>query len=706
MWVLDTETGQFVQHNPDAIVYAILSHVWDTHGELSYEDLRTIQQDYRPGGHRATSQTSIWEDPRLSSKVRRACERARKDGFRYIWIDSCCIDKRNSAELSEAINSMYAWYRLAKLCYAFLADVPPSPQSPEDVSRSRWFTRGWTLQELIAPAEVVFLSMDWKSFGTKHSMARVLEGITGIDEAVLKHEQSLDEISVARRMSWASGRETTRVEDEAYSLLGIFDISMPPIYGEGRRAFRRLQEEILKRIPDQSLFAWGNGHSRPVEVSFTQYTSPLDQDMNLGATRNVEYSTWDGKRYRPPRLDGAAESDYLGLDGFSLFASCPRDFLAAGLIRGLSDHGDFLDLLGKADVPTQEYTPTPYGIRTQFPLLHLSNQSSWHPEDYQWYIVVLACVEDGYGELSLLGRLCISESFGTHNDHIHVLKAAYAHGQDGPRGLFVLPWSGALAGPGFHPHIHVRTVYLPHPDRASPPDSSEHIMRLPDSRGERSIEVLFPSWARDRLQAQGYRVEWQDHDSDLDVPRRATITLSRDDYTIRIVYQYWCNTSSKPLGVTRLIASVYTSHPDAALSESDSRTQAVPTPARAETFHGIVTLQAAVGRKRCEETINVSLADRGVVLRIWLELASAVCYHLRISDEGPPPKPAEPPWVAKWWERAQKYIKRREAEEATGVIAPHPGRIALGGGWEYEPPSPSHDSEEEASADSSYYGFL
>ncbi|EJF61860.1 HET-domain-containing protein, partial [Dichomitus squalens LYAD-421 SS1] len=220
-------------------IYAILSHTWDSKGEQTYQDLRT----------------SIWEDPRLSSKVRRACERARKDGFRYIWIDSCCIDKRNSAELSEAINSMYAWYRLAKLCYAFLADVPPSPQSPEDVSQSRWFTRGWTLQELIAPSEVVFLSMDWASFGTKHSMARVLEGITGIDEAVLKHEQSLDEISVARRMSWASRRETTRVEDEAYSLLGIFDISMPPIYGEGRRAFRRLQEEILKRIPDQSLFA-------------------------------------------------------------------------------------------------------------------------------------------------------------------------------------------------------------------------------------------------------------------------------------------------------------------------------------------------------------------------------------------------------------------------------------------------------------------
>lgn len=195
MRLLDTHTGQFVVLNPRTNIYVILSHTWDPEGEQTYQDVQGIQQSYDPGGRRLPSApsfpssptisvtaakprsshkkprshkfTSIWYDPRLSPKIRRACETARRDGFQYIWNDACCIDKTDSAELSEAINSMYAWYRDATVCYAYLTDVSPGPSLQEQFAKSRWFTRGWTLQELIAPREVVFLTKEWTSFGTK-----------------------------------------------------------------------------------------------------------------------------------------------------------------------------------------------------------------------------------------------------------------------------------------------------------------------------------------------------------------------------------------------------------------------------------------------------------------------------------------------------------------------------------------------------------
>ena len=141
----------------------------------------------------------------------------------------------------------------------FRSDVSPgddlrAPQS--SFRKSRWYTRGWTLQELIAPGFVTFLSDDWTVIGTKHNLFDLIEEITGIPSEVLLSVEPLDEFSVAQRLSWAAHRETTRVEDRAYSLLGIFNINMPTLYGEGELAFRRLQEEIVRRVPDQSIFAW------------------------------------------------------------------------------------------------------------------------------------------------------------------------------------------------------------------------------------------------------------------------------------------------------------------------------------------------------------------------------------------------------------------------------------------------------------------
>ncbi|KAM5546072.1 hypothetical protein V8D89_000198 [Ganoderma adspersum] len=179
---------------------------------------------------------SIWDDPDLSSKIRDACAVARANGFDLIWIDSCCIDKTSSAELSEAINSMYAWYAGAEVCYAYLADVPPhddhwARRSP--FRRSVWFTRGWTLQELIAPFEAIILSQDWNVIGSKRDLVDLIEAITNISTEALLHEIPLHKFSVAQRLSWASRRWTTRVEDQAYSLLGMFDIHMPRMHGEG-----------------------------------------------------------------------------------------------------------------------------------------------------------------------------------------------------------------------------------------------------------------------------------------------------------------------------------------------------------------------------------------------------------------------------------------------------------------------------------------
>ncbi|KAI1171565.1 heterokaryon incompatibility protein-domain-containing protein [Nemania sp. FL0916] len=229
--------------------YAILSHTWGE-GEISFEDME------RGRGLELKDH-----------KIIKCCEQAQRDYLEYVWIDTCCIDKRSSAELSEAINSMYRWYSRAQVCYAYLEDVAWPAGSMLDhtavdhglrpsFKSSRWFSRGWTLQELIAPPAVVFYSTEWSKLGSRESLKDSLAELTGIAPHAL--DGNFHGFSVAQKMSWASCRETTRVEDEAYCLLGLFDVSMPLIYGEGRMAFRRLQEEIIKRSDDETIFAWGD----------------------------------------------------------------------------------------------------------------------------------------------------------------------------------------------------------------------------------------------------------------------------------------------------------------------------------------------------------------------------------------------------------------------------------------------------------------
>ncbi|KAI0649676.1 heterokaryon incompatibility protein-domain-containing protein, partial [Trametes meyenii] len=253
MWLLHTSTYELYSFTPGAIpdYYATLSHCWGD-DEVTFADIHHWHL--------------FWARAKRGwRKIESACYVARlKYSCEWIWIDTCCIDHSSSAELSEAINSMFTWYRRASICLVYLHDVPGSqdPNAERSAFRtSRWFTRGWTLQELIAPYSwMVFLSEDWEKIGQRDELATVIEQITRIDTSVLLSNHPFREVSqmsVAKRMSWAAGRTTTKPEDRVYSLMGIFDVHMPVIYGEGEeRAFHRLQLEIIRRSSDQSIFAW------------------------------------------------------------------------------------------------------------------------------------------------------------------------------------------------------------------------------------------------------------------------------------------------------------------------------------------------------------------------------------------------------------------------------------------------------------------
>ncbi|KAK5660038.1 hypothetical protein OQA88_13506 [Cercophora sp. LCS_1] len=237
----------------DVPPYAILSHTWEDE-EVVYDDFANekIEHTTKRGWY----------------KIHQACAQALKDGYDYLWADTLCIDKSSSSELSEAINAMFNYYRNSTVCYAYLSGLPDVA-----LEESRWFTRGWTLQEMIAPREVMFFDKTWTFLGSKSSLLDRLHSITGVDSMVLRGG-SLGLISVARKMSWASKRQTTRPEDTAYCLLGLFGISMPMLYGEGSRAFIRLQEEIVKEYDDETVFAWKRGAPMAYAGLFAQ--SPAD----------------------------------------------------------------------------------------------------------------------------------------------------------------------------------------------------------------------------------------------------------------------------------------------------------------------------------------------------------------------------------------------------------------------------------------------
>jgi hypothetical protein len=225
--------------------YAILSHTW-TDEEVAFQEFLSKDGD--------TIRKK--ESKKGFIKIMKTCELATEDGIGYVWVDTCCIDKSSSAELTEAINSMWRYYKDAEVCYAYLSDLPRRANVVQELKACKWFTRGWTLQELIAPKKLRFYDETWHFQGTKDEFAEGIHPITKIPPAVLLDPDGLAKLSIAERMTWASKRETTRMEDTAYCLLGIFDINMPLLYGEGNKAFIRLQQEIIKSNNDLSIFGW------------------------------------------------------------------------------------------------------------------------------------------------------------------------------------------------------------------------------------------------------------------------------------------------------------------------------------------------------------------------------------------------------------------------------------------------------------------
>ena len=289
--------------------YAILSHTWQADQdevnlqEYQDEQLRPQLRD-RPGFR----------------KIEKVCELAREHyKLKFAWVDTVCIDKTSSAELSEAINSMFNWYQHAAVCVVYLYDLEPQASAilPDmGLGNCRWFTRGFTLQELIAPFKVNLYDREWQLIGNKenHDFARHLSKVSGVRLSVLEGRLELSEVPVAAKMSWASKRETKRPEDRAYCLLGIFDVNMPLLYGEGGvKAFLRLQEEIMKNNSDMSIFAWSSG-AKKAEYMGMLATHP----SFFSETGNIE-----------PRYDGLDVTPHAMITSRGVTLSSPLKYDSA-----------------------------------------------------------------------------------------------------------------------------------------------------------------------------------------------------------------------------------------------------------------------------------------------------------------------------------------------------------------------------------------
>ncbi|KAM5546134.1 hypothetical protein V8D89_000260 [Ganoderma adspersum] len=503
--------------------------------------------DIPSAGEHQTQSIFELDVPGLFPKIRNACAVARKNGYRYIWIDSCCIDKSSSSELSEAINSMYQWYGLADVCYAYLADVSPEESHHTEGSlfrKSRWFTRGWTLQELIAPDSVVFVSSDWTFIGSKQTLVNLIESITRINSKALLKLEPLDTFSVAQRLSWAANRETTRKEDSAYSLLGIFGINMATLYGEGNRAFQRLQEKIMRRIPDQSLFAWGELHVH----------SLLPPDPDPPRARH------------PPTLRAGPPWEPLR----SPFAESPADFKDNGNIR----HAP-LPAFHHHEI---EYTSTPYGIRTQFQMIPLTRDLlsrallQWEVESSAdnsgWYLAVLGC-EPTEQPGHLLGRVCYmppskSRVEFMYTGYLDVPSQQGDRDEESSRYPYLLFLSPETIKQ-LRPHTKLKTVYMSHPNRADLP-LNYAIRRQPYI----GIALVLSTETGDALRSRGYSTNLRDPDPDN--PDTHYLTLSKDgEHTITVKFHHTLQDGGRRFTINAEVAISTPPH-----AQSDSAPESGP----------------------------------------------------------------------------------------------------------------------------------
>lgn len=295
--------------------YAILSHTWDGQ-EVVFKDLKN-NNDIKD------------VDTKLKGGYQKlffCAQQAKRDGLNHFWVDTCCIDKSNNTELSEAINSMYRWYQNAAKCYVYLSDVEQDTLDGDGESafkQSRWFTRGWTLQELLAPKSVEFFSSVGRRLGDKNSLRHIIHGITGVPVEAL-HGSRLSEYTVAERLSWAERRQTTRVEDSAYCLLGIFGCYLPLIYGEGReRALERLKREIEQ-----------NGDRLGKICEWLSAPDPSTNYEKAHRQRQPGTGLWlvEGAQFRRWKANPASRLWLYGIPG------CGKTILTSATIKNLLQH--------------------------------------------------------------------------------------------------------------------------------------------------------------------------------------------------------------------------------------------------------------------------------------------------------------------------------------------------------------------------------
>ncbi|KAJ5822355.1 Heterokaryon incompatibility [Penicillium robsamsonii] len=266
MRVLDTRSLKFVDFAefPDK-EYAILSHTWLrqaledglwTHSELEYKDMK---------GYSASQLENFknrgWEGSRLKKKgwekIVGFCNLARRKKYQYAWMDTCCIDKSNPQETKRSIHGMWEFYTHAAVCYAYIQEVDMSNEkrrSDEAFNSAKWFNRGWTLQELLAPKKLLYVDRNWREIGS-----REVKGApgTGLSQLLREYVRKVPmENNLATQLSWAGPRNTTRVEDQAYSILALLQIKMDVDYNAGKLAFLQFQKELIKKYDDLSLLAW------------------------------------------------------------------------------------------------------------------------------------------------------------------------------------------------------------------------------------------------------------------------------------------------------------------------------------------------------------------------------------------------------------------------------------------------------------------
>ncbi|KAL8832892.1 MAG: hypothetical protein Q9170_004694 [Blastenia crenularia] len=329
MRLLHVNSREFKEFfDKDVPPYAIISHRWEEE-EVSFKEFKK-GLIYNESGQIRSGM----------NKIRASCDMAQSRNQQWVWIDTCCIDKRSSAELSEAINSMYNWYKKAVECYVYLSDVcwtehPARLREAEESFRqSRWFTRGWTLQELLAPRDVIFFDQQWKQIGTRGSFHQLISSVTGISlEHLLENDWASasyrnvpapsacerrkdcrfhsrnEQASIATKMSWASKRETSRVEDVAYCLLGIFGINMPLLYGEGQYAFQRLQQRLLEEYLDDSLHTFHASLINSLSPPFRNYLARSPGDFaEAGGIHNYFQTIQNRDRKMRMRFLGATFS--------------------------------------------------------------------------------------------------------------------------------------------------------------------------------------------------------------------------------------------------------------------------------------------------------------------------------------------------------------------------------------------------------------